>query len=90
MRKGNPEKINEETFRVTVDHPALRQAYETAMTDLMEYLRDNLHNDFLTLQVDIDTSNVVEMLGPKELLKDILDSNPTIAQFVASIDGELS
>ncbi|MDE7509665.1 MAG: hypothetical protein K2M62_06040, partial [Muribaculaceae bacterium] len=64
--------------------------YDTAMTDLMEYLRDNLHNDFLTLQVDIDTSNVVEMLGPKELLKDILDSNPTIAQFVASIDGELS
>ena len=91
MRKTSPEKIGEDTFKVIVDHPALKQAFDTSMQDLIAFLRENLRNDFITIEVEIDTSTVVNKgLSPQQLLQDIVEANPAMAKFIADIDGELA
>lgn len=91
MRKTKPERISDSTFKVTVDHPALRQAFDSEMSSLIDFLRGKLHNDHLTLIVEID-ANSPEFKGisQQDLLKEIIENNPLLADFIADIDGELS
>lgn len=91
MRKTKPERISDSTFKVTVDHPALRQAFDSKMSSLIDFLRGKLHNDHLTLIVEID-ANSPEFKGisQQDLLKEIIENNPLLADFIADIDGELS
>ncbi len=91
MRKSTPELKEAETFRVVVDHPALRQAFDSAMGDLITHLRQTLHNDFIIINVEIDDSKQADThIPPHELLKEIVATNPALADFLSSIDGELA
>lgn len=90
MRKTTPEQTDAETFKVIVDHPAQRQAFEASMTDLIGFLRKAIHNDFVTLNVEVDTSKQQDKnLPPQELLREMIEANPLIAQLIADIDGEI-
>lgn len=90
MRKASPSQKDAETFRVLVDHPALRQAFESEMADLIGYLRDALSNDFISLEVEIDTSaKVVKQIAPQELLKEMIRQNPSLGDFIGTLDAEL-
>ena len=90
MRKGLPTQKDAETFRVVVDHPALRQAFELEMPELIAYIRSVTRNDFVSLEVDIDDAvNVVKQLPPQQLLSDIISSNPVLGSFIAGLDAEL-
>lgn len=90
MRKSEPEMIEPETFKIIVDHPASRQAFETEMPRLIKFLRSELHNDFLTLHVEVDSRiNSAKGMSPQELLKDIITSNPMLGKFISDIEGEL-
>lgn len=91
MRKGIPEQTDPETFHMTVDHPAVRQAFESAMTDLLSFLRAELRNDYITLRVEIDpTKSEDKHIPPKELLQEIVEQNPLMAAFINDIEGEMS
>lgn len=90
MRKSQPEQKDAETFRLVVDHPALRQAFDTAMPELLEFLRKTLRNDYIAIDVEIDNSKeVVKQLPPAELLKEIASKNPVLTEFLSDFDGEL-
>lgn len=90
MRKARPVQESEETFTVTVDHPALSQAFESEMTVLIGFLRNRLANDFVSIKVIIDDSKEeIKRMPPQELLRDIIETNPVIGEFLAGFDAEL-
>ena len=51
-------KGGEFAYRIIVDHPAQLQAFELSMPKLLEYLRDALQNDLLTIKVEVNSSPV--------------------------------
>ncbi len=90
MRSAHPEKEGEFAYRIIVDHPAQLQAFELSMPKLLEYLRDALQNDLLTIKVEVNSSPVEnKQLPPKEFLRQIITDNPAMANFLKEIDGEL-
>ncbi len=90
MRSAKPEHIEAETFRIVVEHPALKQAFESDMRDLLSYLRKHLHNDFLTIQINLDsTKEILKPLPPQEMLKEMISRNQELADLLTSIDAEI-
>ena len=61
------------------------------MPQLMAFLRKELHNDFLTLKIDIDPTRAVsKMLPPHEFLKECVEKNPALGVLLDRLDAELS
>lgn len=91
MTKARPERAAEFEYRVLVQHPAQLQAFELAMPKLMEFLRDELNNDFLTVRAEINTSvsDAPVQLPPAEFLKKIVETNPIMGKFLKDIQGEM-
>lgn len=91
MRAARPEPGPTPTeWRVTVSHPAQQQAFESAMSTLLPFLRDQLRNDLLTLSVQIAEAPAVEKhLAPQEFIKKVVAENKAAADFLAAIDAEL-
>ncbi|MDE6668976.1 MAG: DNA polymerase III subunit gamma/tau [Muribaculaceae bacterium] len=91
MRTATPQAITATNWRIMVSHPAQQQAFESAMTTLMPFLRDRLRNDLLTLTIEVSEAPAVErQMPPGEFLKKIISSNGAIAQFLTNIDAELA
>lgn len=91
MRKALPSRKDDETYKVIVDHPAQVQAFESDMKELITYLRTNLKNDFLSIEVELDQkANTIKQIPQQELLNDIVSKNPVLGNFLAGIDGELA
>lgn len=91
MRAATPEMGSEAEFRILVDHPAQLQAFEMSMTKLLEFLRDYLRNDNLTLRVEVkETPEEERMMHPKEFLSKIVTENRTIANFLTEINAEMA
>ena len=90
MRASTPRRGDNYEYHIEVDHPAQKQAFETSMMKLLEYLRNSLSNDFLQLKVTLNEENSVEkMLPPREFLRKVAETNPGLAQFLKNIDAEL-
>ena len=91
MRTANPKRSGDAEFRILVDHPAQQQAFELAMTKILQFMRDRLGNDFLSLRVDINPESAVpKMLPPQEFLKKVMTENPELGKFLIDIDAEIS
>lgn len=90
MKSTTPVQTEPETFTATVDHPALKKAFESEIGLLLPYLRDKLNNDYLSLQININDTEIVKRLPAAELLKEIIGKNPPLAEFLNNIDAELS
>lgn len=88
MRK-EPLAVDSETYKVVVDHPAQREEFKLSMNHLMEFLRTTLHNDYLSLEIEVDDSETEKGISPQELLQEIVGSNPILRQLIADIDGEM-
>ncbi len=90
MRNSNPTQTGQEEFLGLVGHPAEVQAFELAMPQLMEFLRRELRNDFLTLRVEIDPTRAVsKQLPPMEFLKETVEKNPALGELLRRLDAEL-
>ena len=91
MRNSNPTQTAAEEFLALVGHPAEVQAFELAMPQLMEFLRRELRNDFLTLRIEIDPTRAVsKQLPPKEFLKECVEKNPALGELLRSLNAELA
>lgn len=90
MRSSYPEKISDTEYRVEVNHPAQKQAFETSITELLDYLKQKLDNDFVSLKVDI-SERVEEdkKMNSKDFLKMVVEENTELAKFLKTIDAEL-
>ena len=90
MRSGVPEKAGDTLYYFTVDHPAQKQAFESAMPEIIEFFKQRLKNDFVSLTVDIAEKKEEERgLNPKEFLKMVVEENQELAKFLKHIDAEL-
>lgn len=91
MRASTPELRGDDKFHILVDHPAQLQAFDMAMTKLLEFLRDYLRNDFLTLTVEVkEQKGETHKKLPKDFLADIVKENPMIAGFLNEINAEMA
>lgn len=90
MKSLQPQQIGEEEYKVVVLHPAQKQAFISNMTSLLEFIKNKVRNDFVVIQVEIDDKvDVVKAMPSRELFKDILQNNESIAGLVSIIDPEL-
>lgn len=90
MRAARPQRGSDNTFRIVVEHPAQRQAFESAMPKLLEFLRERLGNDLLALHVEVDESvQVARQLPPREFLKQIVEENPDMGEFLRELNCEI-
>ncbi|MCM1491426.1 MAG: DNA polymerase III subunit gamma/tau [Muribaculum sp.] len=91
MRNSNPQQTGPETFLAKVGQPMEVQAFEMEMQNLMDFLRKQLNNDFLTLKVEIDpTRNTIKQIPPQQFLKECIDKNPALAELLTKLDAELA
>ena len=90
MRSSVPSRISGEAFKVTVEHPAQKQAFESSLRELLDYLKAELGNDSISLSVEVSENNEVEKkMHPKEFLKMVVTENPELAKFLKAMDAEL-
>ncbi len=90
MRTANPMQLNEETYKIIVENPAQKSAFDNSMSLLMSFLRDGLKNDMLTIEVEVSkTDDRPKMSSPQDLLKKIVDKNENIKELLIDIDAEL-
>ncbi|MDE6295198.1 MAG: DNA polymerase III subunit gamma/tau [Muribaculaceae bacterium] len=90
MRKSEPIPDGDENFKVIVDHPAERQAFENAMQQMLSFFRPLLNNDYITITAIVDTSKeVTKQLPPHELLQDMISKNEALAEFLSGADMEI-
>ena len=90
MKEHHPQKAGEEEYEVKVAHPAQLQAFLTHMTDLLNFLRDRIENDFLSLKVEIDDQIEIKKPMPsKDLFQDILKNNESIGRMSRMLDVEI-
>lgn len=91
MRNSNPQQVGPEAFLAKVGQPMEVQAFEMEMQNLMDFLRKQLNNDFLTLKVEIDpTRNTIKQLPPQQFLKECIQKNPALADLLNKLDAELA
>ena len=91
MRNAQPVRRDNLEFDVMVDHPAQQQAFELAMPKLIQFLRERLSNDFLSVKAIINPEKeVVKFLPPQEFLKKAVATNPDLGRFLKELDIELS
>lgn len=90
MRVAIKTRVSETEYSLAVEHPAQVQAFESAMTTLMPFLRDKLQNDHLSITAHIDKkADIPKPLPQKEFLMKIVAENPTMGEFLKSIDAEI-
>lgn len=90
MRSSIPEKVTDTSYKVIVDHPAQKQAFESNLQELLNFLKERLSNDFINLKAEISEKGEEEkIMNPREFLRVTLEENPELANFLKDIDAEL-
>lgn len=91
MRAGKPVREADEQFKILVDHPAMLQAFESAMPKLLAFLRERLMNDYLVVKAEINPDiEIPKFLTPQDFLKKAMDANPQLSDFLKQLDIELA
>ena len=89
MRGGKLDKAGDATYKVVVEHPAQKQAFESSFSELHDFLKQKLGNDNIVVTVEISDKEEEKGMSPKEFLKMSLKENQVLADFLKEIDGEL-
>ena len=79
------------SLHMQVMHAAQLQALEMSLPDLLTEVRNILRNDFVTINVNIDTSasRNEPKHNPADFLRDVVQNNPLLGSFLKDIDGEI-
>lgn len=90
MRTCTPRQTAPEEFLAMVVHPAALQAFESSMQQLVEFIRKEVKNDFITLHAAIDPDKAApKQMPPAEFLKQSVELNPQLAVLLEALDAEL-
>lgn len=90
MKDIRPELLQNEEYIIKVVHPAQEQAFIMHMPHLLGFLRNKLENDFISLNVKIDSSvEIKKPMPPKDLFQDIIKSNSSLADMASMLDVEI-
>ncbi|MDE7381915.1 MAG: DNA polymerase III subunit gamma/tau [Muribaculaceae bacterium] len=89
LRSMLPEQTGPESFKVIVKSLHELETLRSGKDALLQHIRKEINNDFITLETEIKTENIEKRLPPAELLKEMLGKNPELAQFLRDNDAEL-
>lgn len=83
MRNSEPQRIDDNTYFVEVENNAQIEAINSNMTKLMQFLRNEVGNDMLALEVRLGAKGVSVMAKTdRELVEDMRRRNPQFNQMV--------
>lgn len=91
MQSAKKLRKDKTNYIITVELPQLKGALENPKFKLLYFLRSHLKNDNLQFEVIVkEDENRAKRLPPQEFLKKIMTENPEMANFLKSIDAEMS
>lgn len=83
MKAGFPAQTGENVFDFVVENQAQIEMIERKKAELLQFLRDHVKNDRLTLSVTVRKAGEKEKLWTqKDLLLDIVERNPKVRNFI--------
>ena len=91
LRNGLPERIDDVTYRATVESPAQVQVMEANMSTLLAFLRDEVGNDMLALEVKISEGAIKPVaMTDREIVEDMMKRHPGFVTMVKDLDLTLN
>ena len=83
MRNSMPEKINDTTYQIEVENNAQVEAINSNMTKLLQFLRNEVGNDMVALDIKISPKGVSVMAKTdREIVADMRQRNPEFNKMV--------
>ena len=83
MRNSLPQKVNDTTYQIEVENNAQVEAINSNMTKLMQYLRDEVKNDMLAIDIKLAEKDVSVMAKTdREIVDDMRKRNPQFEQLI--------
>ena len=84
MRNSHPQKINDTTYSVEVENTAQVEAINSSMTKLLQFLRNEVGNDMLALDVKLGAKDMSVMAKTdREIVADMRQRNPDFNQMIS-------
>ncbi len=91
MRNSQPQKINDTTYLIEVENTAQVETINSNMLRLMQFLRNEVGNDMLALEVKQGAKEVSVMAKTeREIVEDMSKRNPQFRQLVQDFKLTLS
>ena len=86
MRNSLPTKIDNNTYQIEVENNVQVEALSSNMTKLLQFLRDEVENDMVSLDIKLSPKGVSTMAKTdREIVKDMYDRNPKFAQMIKDL-----
>ena len=83
MRNSLPQMVNDTTYLIEVENTAQVEAINSNMTKLLQFLRNEVGNDMVTLEVKVSPKGVSPMAKTdREIVADMRQRNPEFNKLV--------
>lgn len=83
MSNSVPTKIDEGTYQIEVENNVQVEALSSNMNKLLQFLRDEVGNDMVSLDIKLSPKGVSTMAKTdREIVEDMRDRNPQFAQMI--------
>ena len=83
MRNSLPQKIDDTTYSIEVENKGQVETISSNMTKLMQFLRDEVGNDMLALNITHSEKGISTMAKTdREIVEDMRNRNPQFAQMI--------
>ena len=83
MSNSVPTKIDEGTYQIEVENNVQVEALSSNMNKLLQFLRDEVGNDMVSLDIKLSPKGVSTMAKTdREIVEDMRDRNPKFAQMI--------
>ena len=83
MRNSLPTKIDDTTYQIEVENNVQVEALGSNMTKLLQFLRDEVGNDMVSLEVKLSSKEVSVMAKTdREIVEDMRNRNSQFAQMI--------
>ncbi len=91
MRNSLPQKVNDTTYLVEVENTAQVEAINSSMTKLLQFLRNEVGNDMVALDIKISPKGVSTMAKTdREIVADMRQRNPEFNKMIDDFKLTLS
>ena len=91
MRTAIITQLQDDTYKIIVENPTQKSAFETAMPQLLNFLRNGLENDMLAFEVEVSVADErPKMLSSQDLLVEVMEKNSKIRELLINFDVELT
>ena len=86
MRTSRPVRIDENNVGVDLDSEIQMATFREEFSDLLQWLRDRLENDYVALQLKVtDRAPSRHVLNDRELMITIMKERPMLEKFVKGL-----